>query len=316
MITMDARERRGQQLNRAPVDTDGRDVISQVRVAVVITTIGRPELLSHLLTSLAAQTLPPCQVIVVDQSRDDGTRTVVDVWADRLPVRRLTSNRGASVGRNVGLGALADYDFVAFPDDDSRYKPDTLANAAEALVRGSSIGAVSGRLLDLTGRPVQLTFGGRRMLLDSRTVWTSAIEETCFFRAEFIKTVGTFDEELGIGAASPWQSGEGTDLLLRGLKAGWKLVFDPRIVVYEHNPGDPDPRDRAFRLKARYAARGTGHVFRRHHGFSRQFKVVFRPLGAAILSAACGRWAQARWYLQRSIGRVEGIAGRVLPGSW
>jgi glycosyltransferase involved in cell wall biosynthesis len=272
-------------------------------------------LLDHLLASVHAQTLQPCEVIVVDQSSDDGTQAVVNSWVDRLPIRRLTSVRGASAGRNAGVAALGDYDFVAFPDDDTSYVPDTLARAAAVFLADPSAGAVSGRLLGTPERPAQLvSFGDRRISLDHKTVWTSAIEATCFFSRDFIRTVGVFDEDLGVGAASPWQSGEATDLLLRGLNAGWNLLFDPQIVVNELNPDAPSPRDRAYRTKARHYARGTGRVFRRHHDLGQQIRVVFRPLAAAALNIAYGRWTRAAWYFQRAIGRLEGLTGYVLPG--
>lgn len=315
MITMATTEHDIHQPRPFPERTDNRDTISRIRAAVIVTTIGRPRLLNHLLASIQAQTLRPSEVIVVDQSGDDGTRAVVGAWADRLPVRRLTSTRGASVGRNVGIMALGDYDFVGFPDDDTSYTSNTLTQAAVALTSDASVGAVSGRLLGTADQPAQLeSFGDKRMLLDHKTVWTSAIEATCFFSCHFIRTVGGFDEDLGVGAASPWQSGEATDLLLRGLEAGWTLLYDPQIVVNEHNPDAPTPKDRADRTKARHYARGTGRVFRRHHSLGLQVRVVLRPLAAAALSTACGRWASAGWYLQRAIGRVEGLTGHVLPG--
>lgn len=282
---------------------------------MIVSTIGRPGFLNDLLRSVHSQTLIPSEVIVVDQSSDDGTKRIVDTWADRLPVRRLTSARGASVGRNVGVAALGKYDFVAFPDDDTSYVPDTLARAAAVLSSDTSIGAVSGRLVGAPGRPAQLeSFGDQRMRLDHRTVWTSAIEATCFFRRDFLGTVGGFDEDLGVGAASPWQSGEATDLLLRGLKAGWTVLFDPRIVVNEHNADALSLDERAHRTKARRYARGTGRVFRRHYGPGAQIRIVLRPLAAAALTIACGRWTRTGWYLQRAIGRLEGLSGRLLPG--
>ncbi|MCO5973009.1 glycosyltransferase family 2 protein, partial [Actinoallomurus soli] len=110
---------------------------AQLHVACVIATIGRPVHLDTLLRSLADQTQPPTQVIVVDQSHTTDTATVIDTYRDRLPLRRITSDRGLSLGRNTGLAALdPDYDIVAFPDDDVRLAPDALANAAAAFATG------------------------------------------------------------------------------------------------------------------------------------------------------------------------------------
>jgi cellulose synthase/poly-beta-1,6-N-acetylglucosamine synthase-like glycosyltransferase len=140
-----------------------------------------------------------------------------------------------------------------------------------------------------------------------------AIAETCFFRAEVLEQVGGFGEELGIGCAAPWQSGAETDLLLRVMRAGWRVVYDPRVAAYEENPDDPEPGGRAFRAKARHAARGTGRVYRLNYGAGRCLQTVVRALGAAVMYACRRRWARAAWYLQQAIGRVEGITGLILP---
>ncbi|MFI6452922.1 glycosyltransferase family 2 protein [Streptosporangium amethystogenes] len=280
------------------------------RVALVVTTIGRPETLDRLLRSVLEQSLPATEMIVVDQSGGTGTAEVVERWRERLPVRRVTTPRGLSAGRNAGVAALGDYDIVGFPDDDTWYAPDTLARVCEAI---GGHGVVSGMLLDAAGQPTQLAFGAEPAVLDGATVWSQAIEATCFYTAAFMGAVGSFDEGLGAGCSTPWQSGEGTDLLLRGLRDGWSIAYHPRVIVYEDNPFVPAAGTREFRRRARHVARGTGRVYRRHHGWGARFRVLARPLGGALLSVARARWADAGWHLQRLIGRLEGITGILLP---
>ncbi|MEV6863444.1 glycosyltransferase [Streptosporangium subroseum] len=281
-----------------------------LRVALVITTIGRPKTLDRLLHSLFEQSLPVTEMIVVDQSGETGTAEVVARWQERLPVRRVTTPRGLSAGRNAGVAALGDYDIVGFPDDDTWYAPDTIARVCEAI---GGYGVVSGMLLDAAGRPTQLAFGAEPAVLDSATVWSQAIEATCFYTAAFMSAVGNFDEGLGAGCSTPWQSGEGTDLLLRGLRDGWSIAYDPRITVYEDNPSVPAAGTRESRLRARHVARGTGRVYRRHYGWRGRFRTLARPLGGALLSVTRAHWAEAAWHLQRLVGRLEGITGVLLP---
>ncbi|WP_344975935.1 glycosyltransferase family 2 protein [Streptosporangium fragile] len=283
---------------------------SAPRVALVVTTIGRPETLDRLFRSVLGQSPPVAEMIVVDQSGETGTAEVVERWKDRLPVRRVTTPRGLSAGRNAGMAALGDYDVVGFPDDDTWYAPDTLTRVCEAM---GGHGVVSGKLLDAAGRPAQLAFGTEPAVLDRTTVWSQAIEATCFYTAAFMNAVGRFDEGLGAGCPTPWQSGEGTDLLLRGMRDGWSVVYDPRVTVYEDNPFVPAAGTREFRARARRVARGTGRVYRRHYGRRARLRTLVRPLGGALLSAARGRWPEAGWHLQRLVGRLEGVTGVVLP---
>jgi glycosyltransferase involved in cell wall biosynthesis len=285
-------------------------------ITVIVTTIGRPRLLDRLLGSLAAQTLRPAEIVVADQSTDGEVAAVIERWRRELPVVRVASPRGASAGRNAALAARSDRHqpagYLAFPDDDTVYPPDTLARAVKAL-EGGGADVISGRLVTLGGDAAQLAFGDTAARIDDRSVWTKALTETCFFRAAFIEEIGGFDEELGIGCRTPWQSGAETDLLLRGLRAGRTIAYDPDLVVSEDNPADPAPSDPAYRAKARHAARGTGRVYRRHYGAARCAAVVGKPLAAALVRALQGRRAEAAWFLQKAIGRLEGLTGLLLP---
>jgi GT2 family glycosyltransferase len=53
-----------------------------------------------------------------------------------------------------------------------------------------------------------------------------------FLRHEAMKEVGSFDENMGIGAPTPWQSGEETDYLLRVMAAGHMVYRAPSIHVF------------------------------------------------------------------------------------
>ncbi|MGI5167457.1 glycosyltransferase family 2 protein [Spirillospora sp. CA-253888] len=328
------------------------------RIAVIVTGLGRPQLLDRLLLSLAGQTLPPVQVLVADQSGGAGTGAVVERQAERLPVRLLAAPYGESAGRNAGLvelgvldaaavarpdplgtleamlaGAAAPphphrslyedvplpalvgasgqaaepasrpIDVVVFADEATWYAPDAFEAGVRALE--PAVGVVSGRIPVADGDDED----GPRPL-DSRTVWTRAFLGACLFRTGFLRAVGGFDEGLGAGSGTPWQSGAGTDLLLRGLRAGQTIMFDPAVRAFEDDPDDPGPTDRA---RVRHVARGTGRVYRRYYDGHACARVIFRPLGAAALAAMRRRWTESAWYLHKAVGRLEGMAGTLLP---
>lgn len=277
------------------------------RFGVVVSTVGRPVGVDKLLRSLSIQDLEPSEVVVVDQSREDEVVAVVDAWRDRLPVRRVTSGPGLSVGRNVGFRMLGEVDYVTFPDDDCWYEPDVLARAAVALSENPGNG-VTGTLESGLGH--RLRFGSQKVVLDRVSVWTNAIEATMFLRKADLDALGGFDEQLGIGAQSPWQSGEGTDLLLRLLRADGIVTFVPDLVI--HEDGSPlEVRER--RMKARRYARGTGRVIRRHYGLWFRVRSLMRPILAGFASVATFQVSDAATRLATLIGRFEGLIGRTLP---
>lgn len=271
----------------------------------MVTTIGRPAALEQLLESLHRQEQRPAEVVVSDQGASGATADVVAAWADRLAVRRVTSTGGAAAGRNAGLDALAPgWDAVGFPDDDVTYPPDTLRRVADAL--GLGLDGVTGRLTDQDGTDRRLTFGAAVQPLHPGNVWTHAIEATTFLSRGLVDGVGRFDPELGVGAPTPWQSAEGTDYLLRALRAGKRIAFDPAVAVVDNinDQGGPPLR------KVRNYARGTGYVTRRHYGLGHSVRIVGRPLGGAALSIARGQREAAARHLQAALGRTEGLLGR------
>lgn len=117
----------------------------RLSISVIITTyaIARLGNVLELLDSLAAQTYPAIEVIVVTEASVE----LRDGIADRLRERnrnnfRQLSNdgpRGASAARNVGIKA-AKGDIIAFVDDDTLVPPEWVAAIAETFRDDSVIG--------------------------------------------------------------------------------------------------------------------------------------------------------------------------------
>ncbi|MBL8289403.1 MAG: glycosyltransferase, partial [Rubrivivax sp.] len=83
-----------------------------VRVAVVVPTYRRPQLLRRCLLALLAQRLPAdaYEIVVVDDGRDDATRDLVRQLGGRPPAARQpllrylrpARGRGPAQARNIG----------------------------------------------------------------------------------------------------------------------------------------------------------------------------------------------------------------------
>lgn len=271
-----------------------------MRVGVVISTLGKSTALSLVLDSLVTQSSPAKQVIVVDQSEGSTISDLVRTYEGLLPITRLTSALGAARGRNTGWRALTDCDVVAFPDDDCTYGTEVLAQIS-SLFEDVSIGAVSGRL---TGVDQRLAFAETRSIIDRKSVWTKAIEATTFYRLTSIAGANGFDDSLGVGSDTIWQSGEGTDLLLRVLDLGWIAVYEPSIVVTEHQI---EITPEAYLRKVRAYGRGTGRVYRLRYTPMERALVVTRPIAAAVACVLKGRPYDAQKKLNAAIGRLEGM---------
>ncbi|MFC4279117.1 glycosyltransferase family 2 protein [Achromobacter aloeverae] len=99
-------------------------------ISVCIATYKRREMLDALLSDLAAQTLRPRQVVVVDNDAAGSARDVVEGHRQALAGIEVTyavqPEKNISLTRNLAV-SLARHDWVAFIDDDERAPADWLS---------------------------------------------------------------------------------------------------------------------------------------------------------------------------------------------
>jgi hypothetical protein len=141
-------------------------------------------------------------------------------------------------------------------------------------------------------------------ILTRENLWNRAISFTMFLRAPLVAQVGRFDEELGLGAATPWTSGEEIDYLLRGLDTGARIEYDPGLVV-THPDENVSPSAR--RSLATRDGASIGYILRKHEYPKRVVGRMFiRPIGGALVALARGDRAQAAFQLSTLRGRLLG----------
>ncbi|HEX6750635.1 MAG TPA: glycosyltransferase [Longimicrobium sp.] len=122
-------------------------------VSVVIPAYNRGDLLEPTVRSILAQTVPPLEVIIVDDGSTDDTPAVCARFP--APVRTIRQeNRGLSAARNRGIAEAAG-DWIAFCDSDDVWRPRKLEVQLAALEATGAAWTVSGcGLIDPQGRPL------------------------------------------------------------------------------------------------------------------------------------------------------------------
>ena len=248
-------------------------------------------------------------MIMVDQNPDDRLAPVVDAYGDLYPIlHRRTERVGASAARNEGLRYSCS-DVVAFPDDDCRYPPDLLEKVARFFDRHPEIDGLTGRLVDEQGQSSILDFDLEPGPLDAINVWTRSIEATIFVRGKSARRF-RFDETLGRGSGTAWESGEGTDYLLQLLSEGASLYYDPSLGVIHPQPVPPYDA-KAMRRAYEYGC-GKGRVLSKH-GYPLRAMVgtLVEPLKRAMVCAASLRTAQAYYHWNVLRGRSRGLVSKV-----
>ncbi len=119
-----------------------RDALAPT-VSVIVPAYNCGPYLGEALDSVLGQTLPPCEVIVVDDGSTDDTPGVCAAYGDRIRYVRQP-NRGPSAARNAAL-ALAKGDYLALLDADDVCVPDRFARQVAALrARPGAVGCLSG----------------------------------------------------------------------------------------------------------------------------------------------------------------------------
>jgi glycosyltransferase involved in cell wall biosynthesis len=275
-----------------------------VKFSLIVCTLGRVAELERLLASLAAQSHTDFEVIVVDQNADGRLAPLLAAHASHLMLRHLRCAPGLSRSRNLGLHH-ATGDVIAFPDDDCWYPDELLAQVAAFFEEHPLVGGLSGRATDEQGRNVAGRWDRQAGLLTLENVWRRAISFTIFLRRGAVMRLGPFDETLGVGAGTPFGSGEETEYLIRALKAGTVLFYSPRYAVYHPEVG-AEYGDRAAARALGYGL-GMGRVLRLHrYGAGFVLRSLVRPLGGGLLFFLMGQRNRARFHLNVARGRWAG----------
>ena len=264
---------------------------------LIVGTVGRTEELESLLASLAGQSHGDFRVFVVDQNDDDRVREIL-ARHDDLAIEHLTSGRGLSRARNAAL-AHAAAELVAFPDDDCTYPPTLLADVAARFSADPQLDGLVGRTLDARGRVPERSRDDRAVLTDDN-LWNRGSSAAMFLRRQLVERVGAFDERLGVGSGTPASSAEEIDYLIRAVRNGARVEYDPSLVV-RHELRVDDP------AKGVRDGRSVGYLLRKHRYRARVVaRMLARPIGGTLLSLVRLDVAQARYYAATLRGRVGG----------
>jgi len=215
-------------------------------VTVVVVNWNRRELLRACLESLARQTHPSFEVIVVDNGSDDGSVALVKEMAGSYPVAlRLivnSNNRGFCAANNQGFAA-SEAEFVALLNNDAEADPQWLEALEQVIGASREVGMAASKIL-VWEDPSRIDNAGHLMYPDGQnrgrgtgqvdsgqfdrideTLWPDGC--AALYRRAMLDEVGGFDEEFFAYA-------DDAELGLRGRIAGWTCLYAPGAVVRHH----------------------------------------------------------------------------------
>lgn len=175
-----------------------------------------------------------CEIIVVDNNSFDGS---IDYLKSNFPQVRIISlqeNLGFATAMNIGIRETK-YDIVIGLNNDVIVEEDFIAPLVSHFDEGRDIFAVATKMLLWDrktlnfGRAVgRFRFGIFRRIFQEPTIPTNTLYACggafAVDRDKFLK-IGGFDEDMIVY----W---EDLDLCYRAWKQGYKIIYEPRSIVY------------------------------------------------------------------------------------
>lgn len=205
-----------------------------VTISAVVAAYQAEKWIGEAIDSILGQTVPPDEVIVVDDGSTDGTARELAKFGDRIRVIRR-DNGGCPAAFNTAFAA-ATGDFVAMCGADDAWEPNKLELQRAAIAAHPGVDFFCGHAV-MTGliegdhtRPPGVG------VLDSEALREELFAEGCVINAPSIvirrqtfEHLGPFIENFGADDYEYW---------FRALAAGSRFYFEPRPLVSWRQHGD------------------------------------------------------------------------------
>lgn len=250
------------------------------RVSVIITSYNQKNYLREAIESVLTQTVPCCEIIIVDDCSSDGSPELIMEYADRYSdlIRAFChpQNLGIPKNRNSAL-ERAQGDYVAILDGDDRFLPFKVERQLQALKETPEAQVVYSNfyLIDQSGKRMRVrykapqpsgnifkdVFSGKYGLLRSALINYTALKEVGFMDPHYWNYDGF---ELMIKLSKKYRFTYIQEPLLekRVLRESFQHLIDPTIAleelqgIYEKNAymlDDIPPKDAQLIRKQYFA---------------------------------------------------------------
>jgi glycosyltransferase involved in cell wall biosynthesis len=289
-----------------------------LRISVVIPTYNRAAEIAAAVASVLAQTLPPHEVIVVDDGSTDMTPEALAPLMDRIRYVRKP-NGGASSARNRGV-LEATGDWIAFLDSDDTWDPRKLEKQAACVAETSALVCFcvchddDGRTLDdLQSMDPGLAAGAFAFYQpgDCRLFYFRChpFVQSMLASRESLMKCGLFDETLHVA--------EDTSLIYRlVLDFGYAVVNEPLVTICRDRSGpglsdtmDPQSAFRRFDCYTRVQAAVFWRVVQLDPAAARRVRraMLYFASRQAEIACALGRRDVARRLARAALDPRAGV---------
>ncbi len=273
-------------------------------ISLIVTVLNEGDSIRQLLDSIARQTRPPDEIVIVDGGSTDNTVDILRAYREKLPLRLLIAEGcNISQGRNRAI-AEARGDIIAATDAGVRLDERWLETIAAPLLADQTLGVAAGFFRADPQTPFEIALGAATLPLvdeiDAGNFLPSS--RSIAFRKRAAQGIGGYPEWLDYCEDLIF------DLRLR--LAGERFVFVPGAVVHFR----PRTSLRGYFRQYFLYARGDGKadLWRKRH-FVRYATYLCLVPGIGIAGLLVQPWLWAGWlvgamiYLHRSYRRLPAL---------
>lgn len=225
-----------------------------MRTAVVIPNWNGEDSIAKCLGSLIGQ-VKPKDIIVVDNGSVDNSVDLIKAKFPDVTLLQNSHNLGFAGGVNVGIKFALDnqYEAVALFNNDAIADKAWLANLTTTLANSPKAGIVTSKIVDSNNQHLDstgdlyTTWGlpyprGRGEPVsdkyDQDVLVFGASGGASLYRSKLLGSIGLFDQDF-------FAYYEDVDLSFRAQLAGWKIIYQPKAIVY-HEIGATSGKIKGF----------------------------------------------------------------------
>lgn len=242
-----------------------------IKFSIIINTYNRAVLLDDAIQGLSELNYSDFEIIVVNGPSTDHTEDILDKWKGKVKIGKC-EEPNLSMSRNIGI-EMAAGDVIVFIDDDAVPHPTWLIKLAPHYL-DQQVGGVGGFTIDNTGVAFQVRkticdrfgnayfpsdfFDERPLSFPGSPFYTSLLGTNSSFRATALREIGGFDHTFAYLL-------DETDICLRLVDRGYRIVYEPNALVY-HQFAPSHIRSKNKIAKTLYPSAVSKSYFIRKHG--------------------------------------------------